>query len=38
LLAFTTRGEVTPEDIQAMKTHIEENRVGESPFDIVWEG
>lgn len=36
LLAYTTRGEVTPEDIREMKRYVEENRGG--PFDIVWEG
>ncbi|MBA3793589.1 MAG: LLM class flavin-dependent oxidoreductase [Rubrobacter sp.] len=38
LLAYTTRGEVTPEDIMAMKTYVEEKRGAGSPFDIVWEG
>jgi len=38
LLAYTTRGEVTPEDIRAMKDYVEENRPETSPFDIVWEG
>lgn len=38
LLAYTTRGEVTPEDIAAMKTYVEEKRGAGSPFDIVWEG
>ncbi len=38
LLAYTTRGEVTPEDIGAMKTYVEEKRGAGSPFDIVWEG
>jgi alkanesulfonate monooxygenase SsuD/methylene tetrahydromethanopterin reductase-like flavin-dependent oxidoreductase (luciferase family) len=38
LLAYTTRGEVTPEDIRAMKAYVEENRDGVEPFDIVWEG
>jgi alkanesulfonate monooxygenase SsuD/methylene tetrahydromethanopterin reductase-like flavin-dependent oxidoreductase (luciferase family) len=38
LLAYTTRGEVTPEDIRAMKAYIEENRETNGPFDIVWEG
>ncbi len=38
LLAYTTRREVIPEDIRAMKDYIEENRAGESPFDIVMEG
>ncbi len=38
LLAYTTRGEVTPEVIRAMKDYIEENRAGEGPFDIVMEG
>jgi alkanesulfonate monooxygenase SsuD/methylene tetrahydromethanopterin reductase-like flavin-dependent oxidoreductase (luciferase family) len=36
LLAYTTRGEVTPEDIREMKRYVEENRGG--PFDIVREG
>jgi len=38
LLAYTTRGEVTPGDIRAMKTYVEEKRGAGSPFDIVWEG
>jgi len=38
LLAYTTRGEVTPDDIRAMKDYVEENRPEETPFDIVWEG
>jgi alkanesulfonate monooxygenase SsuD/methylene tetrahydromethanopterin reductase-like flavin-dependent oxidoreductase (luciferase family) len=38
LLAYTTRGEVTPEDIRAMKEYVEENRSQDTPFDIVWEG
>ena len=38
LLAYTTRGEVTPEDIRAMKTYVEENRPEATSFDIVWEG
>jgi alkanesulfonate monooxygenase SsuD/methylene tetrahydromethanopterin reductase-like flavin-dependent oxidoreductase (luciferase family) len=38
LLAYTTRGEVTPEDIRAMKAYVEENRGATAPFDIVWEG
>jgi alkanesulfonate monooxygenase SsuD/methylene tetrahydromethanopterin reductase-like flavin-dependent oxidoreductase (luciferase family) len=38
LLAYTTRGEVTPEDIRAMKTYVEENRPEAASFDIVWEG
>jgi alkanesulfonate monooxygenase SsuD/methylene tetrahydromethanopterin reductase-like flavin-dependent oxidoreductase (luciferase family) len=38
LLAYTTRGEVTPEDIRAMKAYVEENRSRDTPFDIVWEG
>jgi alkanesulfonate monooxygenase SsuD/methylene tetrahydromethanopterin reductase-like flavin-dependent oxidoreductase (luciferase family) len=37
LLAYTTRGEVAPEDIRAMKAYVEENR-GHGAFDIVWEG
>ena len=37
LLAYTTRGEVAPEDIRAMKAYVEENR-GDGAFDIVWEG
>jgi alkanesulfonate monooxygenase SsuD/methylene tetrahydromethanopterin reductase-like flavin-dependent oxidoreductase (luciferase family) len=36
LLAYTTRGEVTPEDIREIKGYVEENREGD--FDIVWEG
>jgi alkanesulfonate monooxygenase SsuD/methylene tetrahydromethanopterin reductase-like flavin-dependent oxidoreductase (luciferase family) len=38
LLAYTTRGEVTPEDIRAMKTYVEENRPEATSVDIVWEG
>src|SRR3712207_3080046 len=38
LLAYTTRGEVTPEDIRAMKAYVMEHRDGPVPFDIVWEG
>jgi alkanesulfonate monooxygenase SsuD/methylene tetrahydromethanopterin reductase-like flavin-dependent oxidoreductase (luciferase family) len=38
LLAYTTRGEVTPEDIRAMKEYAEENRPEATPFDIIWEG
>jgi alkanesulfonate monooxygenase SsuD/methylene tetrahydromethanopterin reductase-like flavin-dependent oxidoreductase (luciferase family) len=38
LLAYTTRGEVTPEDIRAMKAYVEEKRSQNTPFDIVWEG
>jgi alkanesulfonate monooxygenase SsuD/methylene tetrahydromethanopterin reductase-like flavin-dependent oxidoreductase (luciferase family) len=38
ILAYTTRGEVTPEDIRAIKGYVEENRGTDGPFDIVWEG
>jgi alkanesulfonate monooxygenase SsuD/methylene tetrahydromethanopterin reductase-like flavin-dependent oxidoreductase (luciferase family) len=38
LLAYTTRGEVTPEVIRAMKAYVEENRPEAAAFDIVWEG
>jgi len=38
LLAYTTRGELTPEDIREIKAYVEENRAGTQPFDIVWEG
>jgi alkanesulfonate monooxygenase SsuD/methylene tetrahydromethanopterin reductase-like flavin-dependent oxidoreductase (luciferase family) len=38
LLAYTTRGEVTPGDIRAIKAYVEENRTQATPFDIVWEG
>ena len=38
ILAYTTRGEVTPEDIREIKRYVEENREGGGPFDIVWEG
>jgi hypothetical protein len=31
-------GEVTPEDIQAMKAYIAEHRAQTTPFDIIWEG
>ena len=30
--------EITPDDIRAMKTYIEEHRASDTPFDIVWEG
>ncbi len=38
LLAYTTRGEVTPNDIQAMRAYAEENRPPDAPFDIVVDG
>jgi alkanesulfonate monooxygenase SsuD/methylene tetrahydromethanopterin reductase-like flavin-dependent oxidoreductase (luciferase family) len=38
MLAYTTRGEVDPEGIKAIKTYVEEKRGKDSPFDIVWEG
>jgi alkanesulfonate monooxygenase SsuD/methylene tetrahydromethanopterin reductase-like flavin-dependent oxidoreductase (luciferase family) len=38
ILAYTTRGEVTPEDIRAIKAYVEENREEGGAFDIVWEG
>jgi alkanesulfonate monooxygenase SsuD/methylene tetrahydromethanopterin reductase-like flavin-dependent oxidoreductase (luciferase family) len=38
LLASTTRGEITPEDIKAIKEYVEENREIGGAFDIVWEG
>ena len=38
LLAYTTRGEVTPEDIRAMKAYVTGHRDGTAPFDLVWEG
>ncbi|MGB3634271.1 MAG: LLM class flavin-dependent oxidoreductase [Rubrobacteraceae bacterium] len=38
LLAYTTRGEVTPDDIRAMKAYTEENRPPDTSFDIVVEG
>jgi alkanesulfonate monooxygenase SsuD/methylene tetrahydromethanopterin reductase-like flavin-dependent oxidoreductase (luciferase family) len=38
LLAYTTRGEVTPEDIRAMRAYVEENKEVDGTFDIVWEG
>ena len=31
-------GEVTPDDIRAMKAYIAEHRTQTTPFDIVWEG
>jgi len=31
-------GEVTPDDIRAMKAYIAEHRTPTTPFDIVWEG
>lgn len=30
--------EITPDDIRAMKTYVEENRISNTPFDIIWEG
>ena len=30
--------EITPDDTRAMKTYIEEHRILETPFAIVWEG
>ena len=38
LLAYTMRGEVTPEDVDAMKGYVEERRGPDAPFDIVVEG
>jgi len=38
ILAYTTRGEVTPEDIRAIKGYVEKNRGTDGPFEIVWEG
>jgi alkanesulfonate monooxygenase SsuD/methylene tetrahydromethanopterin reductase-like flavin-dependent oxidoreductase (luciferase family) len=38
LLAYTTRGEVAPEDIRAIKDYVEEKRGAGTAFDIVWEG
>lgn len=38
LLAYSTRGEVTPDDIRDMKAYAEENRSPDKPFDIVVEG
>ena len=38
LLAYTTRGEVAPEDIRGMKDYVEENCGLGIAFDIVWEG
>jgi len=38
LLAYTMRGEVTPEDVDAMKGYAEERRGPDAPFDIVVEG
>ena len=38
LLAYTTRGEVTPEDIRAMRAYVEENKEADDAFDTVWEG
>ncbi len=39
LLAYTTHGEVDPEDVRVMKAYVEEHRVGTnleaSLFDIV---
>jgi hypothetical protein len=38
LLAYTTRGAVTPEDIRAMRAYVEEYKEADGTFDIVWEG
>jgi len=38
MLAYTTRGEVTPEDVRAMRSYADENRPAGAPFDIVVEG
>ena len=38
LLAYTTRGEVTPGGIRSMRAYVEENRSQDTPFDIIWEG
>lgn len=38
LLAYTTRGEVTPGDIREMKRYAGENREEGTPFDVVVEG
>lgn len=38
LLAYTTRGEVTPEDVREMRGYVEEKRGGGETFDIVVEG
>jgi hypothetical protein len=33
-----SQGEITPADIQSIKTYIAEKRTQTTPFDIVWEG
>jgi alkanesulfonate monooxygenase SsuD/methylene tetrahydromethanopterin reductase-like flavin-dependent oxidoreductase (luciferase family) len=33
-----TPGEITPDDIRAMKAYVAEHRLDTTPFDIVWEG
>lgn len=38
LLAYTTRGGVTPDDVRAMNDYVEENREGGGAFDIVVDG
>jgi alkanesulfonate monooxygenase SsuD/methylene tetrahydromethanopterin reductase-like flavin-dependent oxidoreductase (luciferase family) len=38
LLAYTTRGEVAPDDVRAMKSYVEEKRGADAPFDVVVEG
>lgn len=38
LLAHTTRGGVTPDDIRAMNEYVAEHRAEAGSFDIVWEG
>lgn len=31
-------GQITPDDIRAIKTYVEEHRTLNTPFDIIWEG
>lgn len=38
LLAYTTSGTVSPDDVRAMKAYIEEHRAEAGPFDIIMEG
>lgn len=33
-----TMGEITPQDIRAMKAYVTERRTLKTPFDIIWEG
>jgi alkanesulfonate monooxygenase SsuD/methylene tetrahydromethanopterin reductase-like flavin-dependent oxidoreductase (luciferase family) len=38
LLAYTTRGEVTPDDVREMSAYVRDARGADAPFEIVTEG